>query len=107
MQNEDYRTIGQMLATIIIHGGEHPRIFSPAICSYITKGLEFCQPGIEEVPDPIVRDSLKKVVQYRIKPQAVTMFLPPKRKQYGDTGTLSLTHLPISGRIRAHCRLMS
>jgi hypothetical protein len=66
MQNEDYRTIGQMLATIIIHDGEHPRIFSPAICSYITKGLEFCQPGIEEVPDAIVRDSLKKVVQYRI-----------------------------------------
>lgn len=64
MQNDDYRTIGQMLATIIVQGGEHPRIFSPAICSYIAKGFDSCKPGIEEVPDPTVRNSLKKVVKH-------------------------------------------
>ncbi len=64
LQNEDFKTVGQMLATIIIQGGEHPRIFSPAICCYIEKGLDFCQPGIDEVPDPIVRESLQTVVGY-------------------------------------------
>lgn len=61
LEDGDFKTIGQMLATIIIQGGEHPRIFSPAICSYIAKGLEFCQTGVEEVPDPVVRNSLKEV----------------------------------------------
>ena len=27
LQNEVFKTVGQMLATIIIQGGEHPRIF--------------------------------------------------------------------------------
>ena len=67
LQNEEYQTIGQMLATIVIQGGEHPRIFSPAICDYIAKGFDFCLPVIEDVPDPVVRDSLKKVGVYRIK----------------------------------------
>ena len=63
LQNEDYKTIGEMFATIIIQGGEHPHIFTPSICNYIAKGLEFCQPHIEEVPDAVVRASFKKVVQ--------------------------------------------
>ena len=56
------RTLGTRLV-IIVQGGEHPRIFSPAICSYISKGSGACEPDIDEVPNPVVRNSLKQVLR--------------------------------------------
>jgi hypothetical protein len=64
LENDDFRTVGQMLAVIIVQGGEAPRIFSPAaVCSYISKGSEACKPDIDEIPDPVFRNSLKQVLQ--------------------------------------------
>lgn len=64
LENGDFKTIGQMLATIIVQGGEYPRVFSPAICNYIAKGLDIHQHeiDIEEIPDPVIKKSLKEVV---------------------------------------------
>ena len=56
LENYDFRTVGQMLAVIIVQGGEAPRIFSPAVCSYISKGSEAFKPDIDEIPDPVVRN---------------------------------------------------
>ena len=57
-----YFTVGLMLSTIIMQGGEPPRIFSPTVCQYISGGLEKCNPTIEEVPNLAVRSSLLKVI---------------------------------------------
>ena len=62
LQNGDFQTLGQMIATIIIQGGSHPRVFSPSICDYIAYGLDECKPSIEEIHDGTVRNSLKKVI---------------------------------------------
>ena len=64
LQSGDYLTVGQMLSTITVQGGAHPRIFSPSIRDYMAKGLAFCQPSIEEIPDATVRNSLKKVLSF-------------------------------------------
>ena len=50
-----------MLATMIVQGGELPRIFSPSLCQYIQSGFDNAFPEIDEVPDVIVRTSLNKV----------------------------------------------
>jgi len=57
-RENDYFTVGLMLSTIIIQGGEPPRIFSPTICQYISGGWEKCNPIIEEVPNLAVQSSL-------------------------------------------------
>ena len=50
-----------MLATMIVQGGELPRIFSPSLCQYIQGGIDNAFPEIDKVADIIVRKSLKKV----------------------------------------------
>ena len=49
-----------MFATMIIQGGELPRVLSSAMCDYIQGGYDKV-PVIEEVADVTVRMSLKKV----------------------------------------------
>lgn len=63
-RDNDYFTVGLMLSTIIMQGGEPPRIFSPTICQYISGGLEKYNPTIEKVPNLAVRSSLLKVIGY-------------------------------------------
>ena len=50
-----------MLATMVVQGGEIPRLLSPSICQYIQNGFENSFQTIDEVPDKNVRDSLNKV----------------------------------------------
>jgi hypothetical protein len=50
-----------MLATMIVQGGELPRIFSSSLCQYIQGGFDNTFPEVDEVPDVIVRKSLKQV----------------------------------------------
>lgn len=56
-----FSVVGKMLATMIVQGGELPRIFSPSICQYIQGGFDNVFPEIEEVPAVIVQKSLKQV----------------------------------------------
>ena len=46
-----------MLATLLVQGGELPRIFSDSMCQYIEAGFDGCKPVIEEVVDKNIRDS--------------------------------------------------
>ena len=61
LQNRDYLTVGQMLATIIVQGGERPGLFTQSVCDYISMGLDASNPDTEEVPDYTIRNDLKKV----------------------------------------------
>ena len=61
LKRETFRTVGNMLATLIVQGGEFPRIFSNSVCQYIEADFDGCRPTIEEVPAKNVRDSLFKV----------------------------------------------
>ena len=54
--------MGQMLATIVVQGGERPCLFSQSVCDYICMGLDKTNPSIDEVPDFKVREDLKKVL---------------------------------------------
>jgi hypothetical protein len=66
LRDNDYFTVGVMLSTIVLQGGEPPRIFSPAICQYMACGLEKFAPSIEEIPDTAVRASLDKVFKKKL-----------------------------------------
>ena len=48
---------------MIVQGRESPRIFSPSLCQYIQGGFDNAFPGIDKVPDVIVRTSLNKVLK--------------------------------------------
>ncbi len=61
LQRGTFYTIGVMLATLIVQGGELPHIFSNYVCQYIEAGFDGCRPAIEEVPEKNVRDFLSKV----------------------------------------------
>ena len=57
-----FSVVGKMLATMIVQGGELPRIFSPSMCQYIQRGFDSANPGIDEVPDGNIQKSLKQVI---------------------------------------------
>ena len=61
LQNNDYATVGQILATVIVQGGERPCLFTQSVCDYICMGLNACNTEIEEIPDYIIKNDLKKV----------------------------------------------
>ena len=61
LQSNDYRTVGQMLATMIVQGGERPCFLSQSVCDYICVGLDARNPEIEEIPDYTIKNDLKKV----------------------------------------------
>ena len=60
-QNETFSIVGRMMATMIVQGGELPRLFCPSMCQYIQAGFDSVSPTIDEVPDGSIRNSLTKV----------------------------------------------
>ncbi|XP_046856096.1 G2/M phase-specific E3 ubiquitin-protein ligase-like [Xenia sp. Carnegie-2017] len=56
-----FLAVGHMLATLVVQGGELPRIFSKSVCQYIEAGFGSCTPDIDELPDKNIRDSLLKL----------------------------------------------
>lgn len=63
LQNGVYRTIGRMLSTIIVQGGEAPAFLSPHVVDYIVSG-DILQVHLtpDDIGDPELRENLKKVV---------------------------------------------
>ncbi|XP_028405741.1 uncharacterized protein LOC114528309 [Dendronephthya gigantea] len=61
LQSDAFSVVGRMLATMIVQGGELPRIFSPSLCQYIQGGFDNASPNIDEVPDATVQKSLKQL----------------------------------------------
>lgn len=61
VQSHSFAVVGKMLATMIVQGGKPPRLFSNGICQYIQSGFDNAFPGIDEVPDATIRNSLTKV----------------------------------------------
>ena len=59
MKHGTFYTIGNMLVTLIVQGGEFPRIFSNSVCQYIEAGFDGCTPTIVKVPDKNVRLSFQ------------------------------------------------
>ncbi|KAM7413787.1 hypothetical protein PAMA_020923 [Pampus argenteus] len=63
LQNGLYRTIGRMMSTIIIQGGEPPAFLSPSVVDYIVSG-DILQVHVtpDDIGDPDLRENLKKVL---------------------------------------------
>ena len=63
LQNGLYRTIGRMMSTIIIQGGEPPAFLSPSVVDYIVSG-DILQVHVtpDNIGDPDLRENLKKVM---------------------------------------------
>ena len=59
-----YKIMGQMLATMIVQGGESPCLFTPIVTNYITGGniLDLGDLDIEDIPKTNVRNDLVKVI---------------------------------------------
>ncbi|XP_031164657.1 G2/M phase-specific E3 ubiquitin-protein ligase-like [Sander lucioperca] len=64
VQNGVYRTIGHMMSTIIVQGGEPPALLSPLVVDYLLTGRVF-QLNVtpDDVADMELREALKKVDQ--------------------------------------------
>lgn len=62
VQNRLYKTIGQMMSTIIVQGGEPPAFLAPHVVDYIMTG-DISQVHVtpDDIADFALRDSLKKV----------------------------------------------
>lgn len=62
LQNGVYRTIGRMMSTIIVQGGEPPAFLSPSVVDYIVSG-DILQVHVspDDVGDPDLRENLNKV----------------------------------------------
>ncbi|XP_040928000.1 G2/M phase-specific E3 ubiquitin-protein ligase-like isoform X3 [Betta splendens] len=63
VQNGLYRTIGQMMATIIVQGGESPALLSPLVVGYLLTGHFQFNVTPDDVADMELREALKKVDQ--------------------------------------------
>ncbi|KAL3976407.1 hypothetical protein ACER0C_022293 [Sarotherodon galilaeus] len=61
LQNGVYRSIGRMLSTIIVQGGEAPAFLSPHVVDYIVSG-DILQVHLtpDDIGDPELRENLKK-----------------------------------------------
>ncbi|XP_028451904.1 G2/M phase-specific E3 ubiquitin-protein ligase-like [Perca flavescens] len=62
LQNGVYRTIGRMMSTIIVQGGEPPAFLSQSVVDYIVSG-DILQAHVttEDIGDPDLRENLNKV----------------------------------------------
>lgn len=68
VQNGVYRTIGQMMSTIIVQGGEPPAFLSPLVVDYILTGHMFdIRASPDDVADIELREALKKVSCFSFK----------------------------------------
>ncbi|XP_060755381.1 uncharacterized protein LOC132866592 [Neoarius graeffei] len=57
-----FQVIGQMLATIIVQGGQAPSFFAPSMVDYILSGdMRQTQVHLEDIPEVDVRESLRKI----------------------------------------------
>ncbi|XP_039477026.1 G2/M phase-specific E3 ubiquitin-protein ligase-like isoform X2 [Oreochromis aureus] len=67
LQNGVYRTIGRMLSTIIVQGGEAPAFLSPHVVDYIVSG-DILQVHLtpDDIGDPELRENLKKNPSLRV-----------------------------------------
>ncbi|CAL8347016.1 unnamed protein product [Gadus morhua 'NCC'] len=64
VQNGVYRTIGQMMSTIIVQGGEPSALLSPLVVDYLLTGHIFqLKVTPDDVADMELREALKKVDQ--------------------------------------------
>lgn len=63
LQNGVYRTIGRMMSTIIVQGGEPPAFLSPSVVDYIVYGdILQVQVTPDDIGDPDLRENLNKVI---------------------------------------------
>lgn len=63
VQNGVYRTIGRMMSTMIVQGGEPPAFLSPHVVDYIVTGdILQAQATIDDVSDHELREDLNKVL---------------------------------------------
>ncbi|KAK3593330.1 hypothetical protein CHS0354_031393 [Potamilus streckersoni] len=63
LQEGVLRHVGRMISTIVIQGGEPPSIFSPIITECVLKDPMSTRPKVDDIPDVIIRESLKLVQQ--------------------------------------------
>ncbi|XP_034551786.1 G2/M phase-specific E3 ubiquitin-protein ligase-like [Notolabrus celidotus] len=62
LQQGVYRTIGRMMSTIIVQGGEPPAFLSPHVVDYIVSGdVLQVHVTLDNIGDPGLRENLKKV----------------------------------------------
>ncbi|KAL0969895.1 hypothetical protein UPYG_G00234150 [Umbra pygmaea] len=68
VQNRVYRTVGQMMSTIIVQGGEPPVLLSPLVVDYLLTGNIFhVNVTPDDVADMELREALNKVDQAATK----------------------------------------
>lgn len=61
VQNGVYRTIGRMMSTIIVQGGEAPAFLSPPVVDYIMTGnIHEVHVTPDDLANPELREALKK-----------------------------------------------
>lgn len=62
-QNGLYRTIGRMMSTIIVQGGEPPAFMSPSVVDYIVSGdILQVHATPDDIGDPDIRKNLNTVM---------------------------------------------
>ncbi|KAG2457928.1 G2E3 ligase, partial [Polypterus senegalus] len=60
LANDEYFTIGRIIAVSLIHGGPGPQFLSPNLVNYIV-GTGEISPSIEDISDPDIHKMLLKV----------------------------------------------
>ena len=95
LQRGTFYTIGNMLATLIVQGGELPRIFSNYVCQYIEAGFDGCKPTIEEVPDKTIRHSLSKVAVFMHAVSLVIQYVHGCRQPDSPMNQSSINNWPL------------
>lgn len=62
LQNGDYKTVGKMLATMLLQEGPPLTIFTPSLATYLTTGrADTILPETEEIHDGHIRMRLREV----------------------------------------------
>ena len=62
--NNTYFTIGKLLATCLIQGGEPPACFSPGIADFIIYDEVLSNPCLKDIPSQDIQETLRKVFTY-------------------------------------------
>ena len=62
LEKHTYKHVGEMIAVSLVHGGPSPTFFAPSVVDYIVYGLKRVKPTIDEVPNPIIRSKIYKVI---------------------------------------------
>ena len=59
--NNNFYTIGKLIATCLVQGGQPPVCFAGAVADYLVYNEIKCQPCLDDIPDYTVQQNLKKV----------------------------------------------